>query len=168
MLFLTADPHFGDENIIKFESRPFASVEEMNNALIKNWNEVVTPADTILVLGDFFAKADKTFIEKTLKALNGKIELVKGNHDTPEICEILTNLNVKVYDYPIIVDGFWMLSHEPMYISMNMPYANVFGHVHNNPMYKTFSPRSACVSTERTNFRPISFDETKKQVYTVA
>ena len=52
--FVIADPHFGDPNIIKFENRPFPSVEEMDQTLIDNWNyRVEEPDDTVYVLGDF-------------------------------------------------------------------------------------------------------------------
>ena len=40
-----------------------------------------------------------------------------------------------------------------------MPYANIFGHVHNSPIYKTYSKQHYCVSVERINYMPISFEE---------
>ena len=52
-IFMIADTHFGDENIIKFEGRPFKSVKEMNQTMIENWNSVVSDEDTVFVLGDF-------------------------------------------------------------------------------------------------------------------
>jgi calcineurin-like phosphoesterase family protein len=45
-----------------------------------------------------------------------------------------------------------------------MPYANIFGHVHANPIYKDFSPQSFCVSVERINYTPISFEEIKRVI----
>ncbi|MFR0986288.1 MAG: hypothetical protein ACLSFZ_06955 [Frisingicoccus sp.] len=54
------------------------------------------------------------------------------------------------------IEGFWILSHEPLYINENMPYANIFGHVHGNPTYKDFCRQSICVCVERTDYRPIS------------
>lgn len=52
-LFFTSDTHFFHEGIIKFCNRPFASVEEMNEAMIRNWNEVVHEKGTVFHLGDF-------------------------------------------------------------------------------------------------------------------
>ena len=46
----------------------------------------------------------------------------------------------------------------------NMPYANIFGHVHANPIYKDFSEQSFCVSVERINYTPVSFDEIKRVI----
>ena len=57
--FFIADTHFGDEGIIKFGHRPFSNSKEMNETLIKNWNEVVTNEDTVWVIGDFCLSNDK-------------------------------------------------------------------------------------------------------------
>jgi len=160
--FVIADTHFGDKNIIMFESRPFANTKEMDDELIKRWNDTVTPNDSIFVLGDFISCLDKEYAEGIVKALNGKITLVVGNHDTD--LPLLTRLGIIVYKYPIIVDSFWMMSHEPLYITTNSPYANIFGHIHNNPAYKTVSERSYCVSVERINYTPILLNEVKERV----
>ena len=54
MIYLTSDLHFNHMNILKYEpeSRPFSSIEEMNETIIQNWNEVVKISDTVYVLGD--------------------------------------------------------------------------------------------------------------------
>ena len=54
MIWFTSDLHFNHLNILKYEpkSRPFENVAEMNEALIKNWNDRVKPEDTVFVLGD--------------------------------------------------------------------------------------------------------------------
>ena len=53
MIFFTSDTHFNHKAIISYCSRPFESVEEMNDRLIDNWNQVVKPNDTVYHLGDF-------------------------------------------------------------------------------------------------------------------
>jgi len=78
--FFTSDTHFYHENIIKYCSRPFSSVDEMNKAMIDNWNNVVGKNDIVWHLGDFcFGKKDN--IMEIFPKLNGKINLVMGNHD---------------------------------------------------------------------------------------
>ena len=47
MNFYISDLHFGHENAIKFDNRPFSSVEEMNEILVQRWNKVVSPEDTV-------------------------------------------------------------------------------------------------------------------------
>lgn len=79
-IFFTADHHFGHENIIKFSERPFESLEQMHEELIKRWNERITDGDTVYHLGDMsLGKPD--FTKDILDRLNGKIYLIKGNHE---------------------------------------------------------------------------------------
>jgi calcineurin-like phosphoesterase family protein len=80
MLWLTSDNHYFHNNVIKYSSRPFADVQEMNETLIKNWNAVVKPNDEVWDLGDFsFGNYMQTCA--ILSRLNGKHHFVMGNHD---------------------------------------------------------------------------------------
>ncbi|MBQ8000212.1 MAG: hydrolase, partial [Ruminococcus sp.] len=54
MMFFTADTHFGHANIVEKFNRPFNTVEEMNETLIKNWNDRITGSDTVFIMGDMF------------------------------------------------------------------------------------------------------------------
>jgi len=45
-----------------------------------------------------------------------------------------------------------------------MPYVNLFGHVHDSPIVKDYSSQHFCVSAERINYTPISFEKIVKQV----
>ncbi len=80
-IFFTSDHHFGHTNIIKFSERPFKDVQEMNEELIKRWNEKIQPNDRVYHLGDVgLGNADE--LGEILKQLNGKIYLIKGNHES--------------------------------------------------------------------------------------
>lgn len=79
-IFFTADLHLNHKNIIKYSSRPYADVDEMNEAIIANWNAVVTPADLVYLLGDVAFQHPKKAVS-LLNRLNGTIHLVRGNHD---------------------------------------------------------------------------------------
>lgn len=160
-IFFIADTHFAEENIMKYENRPFASVQDMNESLIKKWNAKVGEADVVYVLGDFGAFGQE---QEILKRLKGIKYLVKGNHDSKENEYYRQAGFREVYDCPILLESFWILSHEPLYVNENMPYANLFGHVHNSPLFKDFSKQHYCVSVERTNYAPISFEEIKKRI----
>lgn len=79
-IFVTSDTHFGHANIIKYCDRPFKSVTDMNESIIKAWNRMVRPEDTIYHLGDF-AFLNQLETAKIIEQLNGKIKIVPGNHD---------------------------------------------------------------------------------------
>lgn len=108
-LWFTSDSHWGHSRIIQYSNRPFDSVEQMDQALIDNWNAVVGQNDIVWHLGDFaFCRYDK--IKWILGKLNGRKNLVLGNHDK----EIVNNwdeiLRLKLFesiqDYKVLrVDG---------------------------------------------------------------
>lgn len=79
-IWITADLHFWHRNIIKYTKRPFQSVEDMNEAMITNWNSVVGPEDLIYILGDMFF-CGKERAKTILDRLNGQKILIKGNHE---------------------------------------------------------------------------------------
>ena len=163
--YFIADTHFGDGNIIRYENRPFASVQEMDTAMIAKWNQVITDEDTVYVIGDFSAYHDEEKDRELLNRLNGKKILIIGNHDMHRNSEEWRALGfMECSPWPIIYQGFFLLSHEPLYINSNMPYANIYGHVHGNASYKDASPQSVCVSVERIDYQPITLDEVMRRI----
>ena len=80
-IFFTADTHFGHENVIQFDKRPFSSASEMDEEMIKRWNNKVGKGDLVYVLGDMIWKSLTDYAEPLIKSLNGQIILIKGNHD---------------------------------------------------------------------------------------
>ena len=80
-IFITSDTHFNHSNIIKYCSRPFLDVTEMNTALINNWNKTVSKNDLVIHLGDFAFGKSISNIKSIFDQLNGDIILILGNHD---------------------------------------------------------------------------------------
>ena len=78
--YFIADTHFGDGNILRYENRPFATVEEMDQELVRRWNERVGQEDTVFHLGDFSARGEEED-QSLLSQLHGRKVLVLGNHD---------------------------------------------------------------------------------------
>ena len=154
--FAIGDLHFYNDDIRCFENRPWNTTKEMNEALISNWNSVVSTNDKVFVVGDFIEmnRCSESEAINILNQLNGNIVLIAGNHDKPYL-DFYRKHGIEVIEFPIIYHNFWILSHEPMYVNLNSPYANIFAHIHNNPMYNTVSPRSYCVSAERIGYTPI-------------
>ena len=134
MNYYISDLHFGHQNILAFDNRPFRSVEEMDAALIANWNSVVTNADHVYILGDFCWGKTPEWI-RILKQLHGNKHLIRGNHDLKmPMQQELRKLFVDVADYKEIKDGetHLVLCHYPMPIFKNMYYGwlHLYGHVH--------------------------------------
>lgn len=161
--YFMADLHFGHKNIIKYCDRPFKTVEDMNEALIENWNKTIQIHDNVFVLGDF-AFGNPMQIIKWGRALNGNKKLILGNHDTASKTTYLDAGFKEVIRYPIIWNKYMILSHEPQLMMNCSFYFNLFGHVHNDPSVKDISETGFCVSAERIDYTPISFNEILKRV----
>lgn len=82
MRFFTSDTHFGHARILELSNRPFADVDEMNEAIIANWNAVVARDDIVFHLGDV-ALGKIADSLPLVSRLNGYKILVNGNHDRP-------------------------------------------------------------------------------------
>lgn len=78
-IFLTSDLHIFHANVIKYCNRPYDTVEQMNEMLVKHWNDTVSPDDIVYCLGDFSMAARP--VETFTRRLNGTKYLIPGNHD---------------------------------------------------------------------------------------
>lgn len=113
-IWLTSDTHFGHANIIAYSNRPYTDVEAMNADLIARWNAVVKPSDSVYHLGDFAMGMPDRWPEYRA-ALNGRIVLVRGNHDR-HMRRVLSAMNFTdvVENVVVELDGIrcW-LNHYP-------------------------------------------------------
>ena len=135
MNYYIADTHFGHENIIRISHRPFSSIQEMDETLIKNWNKVVKPTDDVYILGDLAYKGKDP--DSYIRKLNGRKHLITGNHDgritgNPDCRKLF----VEIRDMKTITDGGQkiVLCHYPM-VEWDGYFRGVlhfYGHVHNN------------------------------------
>lgn len=157
-VYFIGDCHFGHKNIIRYCNRPFKDVDDMTEKLIKNWNSVVGANDIVYVVGDF-ALCGKQKIIEIGKRLNGRKRLVLGNHDQASM-ETYREAGFEfVYNHPIVLYDFFIVSHAPMScLPVDGVYAQIFAHVHDDPIYATATARSCCVSAERINYTPIEFE----------
>ena len=164
--FIIADTHFGDSGaILKYEGRPFSNGAEMDRAMVENWNRVVGEEDTVYHLGDVAVGRSEQELSALLKELKGRKILVMGNHDRSFDVRHWMELGfAEVYPLPVLFEDFYILSHEPLYVNTASPYANLFGHVHGNPTYRTVSARSYCACVERNNYAPVPFEQIRSQI----
>ena len=164
-VWFTSDTHFNHANIIKYCNRPFASVEEMNEKLIENWNITVGKDDLVWCLGDFCLGYDqKKHIPELVSKLNGRINLILGNHDHNSVKFYYDAGFNRVYDRKVIINDFVILTHAPlMFLNDNTPFFQVFGHVHDSELYPTFAKTGCCVCVERHDYKPISWKKIQNE-----
>lgn len=80
-VFFIADLHFGHKDVITFDRRPFKDVEEMEAEMVCRWNAKVSRDDHVFVIGDMFGGVTTAHAGEIIHSLNGKIHLIRGNHD---------------------------------------------------------------------------------------
>ena len=169
MIWFTSDSHLFHSKIIQYEpiTRPFSSVEEMNETIISNWNSVVKPDDEIYVLGDFIM-GDVKNIEPTIKRLNGKITLVRGNHDTKSKLIEYQRLGIEVKDIAYIPyqGRFFICCHFPitneefirMIVEDNSEVVFLYGHTHSKSP-KGYTNGTYHIGADTNNLTPISIEQ---------
>lgn len=132
--FYIADTHFGHDNVIRFDNRPYKNVEEMDQMLINNWNNAVANEDIVYVLGDFCWGKEKTWI-KVLNQLKGNKVLIMGNHDLRKMSSKLKNKfqdikerkEIKDNGRRVIIDHYPLIFYRANY---NPDVIMLHGHVH--------------------------------------
>lgn len=145
--WFTADTHFGHANIIKYCNRPFKSVDEMNEKLISNWNSIVQEGDTVYHLGDFSFRGYYRYKNR----LNGKIILLRGNHDDIK--------QTSIQDMAVGLSGkLWYLSHIPPL--ENRQKFCLCGHIHDKWKSKRIGNKYIInVGVDVWQFRPINIQQ---------
>jgi calcineurin-like phosphoesterase family protein len=171
--WFTSDTHFGHANIIKYCQRPFATADQMNNTLIRNWNSRVKADDQVFHVGDFCFYNTKDHGEGVRmvwtdwwKLLNGHKVLIRGNHDRNN------SAKSPIQNMVIELGGLRIgLCHRPQAAIRELPLTGegavdliICGHVHNSwksCLYK--QPMQVLpminVSVEMWKYAPVSLSE---------
>ena len=174
-VWFTADTHFGHRNIIRYCQRPFASVEEMNETIIDNWNGVVGKDNVVFHLGDFSVGGSAEWTS-LLNSLNGRIFLVLGNHDMNNVDQGFMRRfeNVSMQMLVSIGKQRIYLNHYP-FLCYGGAYRGtwqLFGHVHtcpcnsglDNSRLEMLFPTQYDVGVDNNNYTPISFAEVEVKI----
>jgi calcineurin-like phosphoesterase family protein len=174
--WLISDTHFGHEKtctVFKRHDgtplRPFKSAEEMDEEMVKRWNERVRPEDRVYHLGDVVISRKNLAI---LHRLNGDKVLIRGNHDIFKLQDY-TEYFRDIRGYHIL-NGM-ILSHIPVHSdSLGRFGVNIHGHLHANRVKKArgINARTGeilyseendirywCVCVEHTDYAPILFED---------
>jgi calcineurin-like phosphoesterase family protein len=169
--YFISDPHFGHKNIIKYANRPFTSVDEMDETIIKNWNGMIGKTDEVYILGDVsLTNSERT--NEILNRLNGRLYLIKGNHEKSVMSskenrdrfEWIKDYYELKYEYNgkrnmIVMCHYamrvWNKSHHGAY--------HLYGHSHDSLEYEQWG-KSMDVGIDSAarifgEYRPFTFDE---------
>jgi calcineurin-like phosphoesterase family protein len=181
-VFLVSDTHFGHAGVCRFthpddatvKLRPWDNADEMDEEMIRRWNDRVRPADKVYHLGDVVINRRAL---KTLHRLNGDKVLIRGNHD------IFRDDEYRMYFRELrayhVMNGL-ILSHIPVHeASLGRFGCNIHGHLHANRVMKArgvdartgeilysdeIDPRYWCACVEQTDFAPILFEDALKRI----
>lgn len=180
-VFLTSDTHFGHAGVCRFTEadgvtkiRPWTDPAEMDEEMIRRWNDAVRPNDKVYHLGDVVINRKSL---STLSRLNGDKVLIRGNHDIFRDDEYrLYFRELRAYH---VMNGM-ILSHIPVHeASLGRFGVNIHGHLHSNRVKKArgidaktgatlYSDendvRYHCVCVEQTDFTPILFEDVIKRI----
>lgn len=164
--FYTSDTHFGHSNIIKYCNRPFASADEMDDALIARWNDVVGPQDEVWHLGDFSMSNDAAYLKSVFRRLNGRKFLVRGNHDQPHVLSLPWNGPVEHMAFIVDEGQRIVLCHYAMRVwhRMNRKAISLYGHSHGTLPGNSMS---LDVGVDCWDFRPVTLDEIRRRMRTL-
>ena len=175
-VFLVSDTHFGHAGVCRFthpddasvKLRPWDDPNEMDEEMIRRWNDRVRPTDKVYHLGDVVINRKAL---KTLHRLNGDKVLIRGNHDIfPDVEYREYFRELRAYH---VMNGM-ILSHIPIHPeSLGRFGVNIHGHLHASrvkmePVGKygipVIDPRYHCVCVEQTDFTPILFEDVIKRI----
>ena len=179
-VFLVSDTHFGHSGVCHFTNkdgskmRPWTDPDEMDEEMVKRWNETVRPNDKVYHCGDVVINRKAL---KIMSRLNGDKILIRGNHD------IFRDDEYRMYFRELrayhVMNGM-ILSHIPIHTeSLGRFGTNIHGHLHANRVRKEvetlheFGVRGSrhyidvryhCVCVEQTDYRPILFEDVIKRI----
>ena len=180
-VFLTSDTHFGHAGVCRFTEadgitkiRPWTDPDEMDEEMVRRWNDRVRPNDKVYHLGDVVINRKAL---KIMHRLNGDKVLIRGNHDIFRDDEYRTYFReLRAYH---VMNGM-ILSHIPLHeASLGRFGVNIHGHLHSNRVKKArgidartgatlysdeIDVRYHCVCVEQTDFTPILFEDVIKRI----
>ncbi len=165
-IFFTADTHFGHANIIRFSGRPFASVDEMDEAMIDAINERVASYDTLYHLGDWAWRYPEAYRRRIACK---HVHLILGNHDkhvrrlAPLFSSVDHLADLKFDGQPITLCHYamkvWNKSHHGAW--------HLYGHSHGSLPDDPHSLSFDC-GVDCWGYRPISLEEVATRMETKA
>jgi len=168
--FFSSDLHLFHYNVIKFSGRPFLDIDEMHDELILQWNSVVSKEDTVYLLGDV-SLGNPQGTRDILDRLNGKIILIRGNHEKVAMHSKVKDRFFEIKDYLYLkliqdnIERILILSHYPFASWNRMHHGSFHLHGHTHGSYFLEKGKILDVGVDGilcktlNVFRPLSLEE---------
>ena len=179
-IWFTSDTHFYHNKEFLWGGRGFNSPDEMVEKFIQNWNSVVKPNDEVYHLGDVMLNDTEKGIE-ALKKLNGKIHIIRGNHDTdqraaaylecPNVIDVQWATMIKYKRRMFYLTHFYAVAKTPRDEENKQGIIVLHGHTHQTTNFTNDNYFVYHVGVDSHNFFPVSIEEiiadigNKKQEY---
>lgn len=175
--WFSSDLHFGHDREFIWGPRGFKNVQSHDQAIIENWNEVVSPQDDCYILGDIMLGADHEYGLNCLKSLNGRKYLIRGNHDTDRRwAEYETLDDVECLGWSDVreINGYnFYLCHYPTETSTlknNAPLRHhlicLSGHTHSKDKFYQDKPYIYNVALDAQRCCPVSIEQIIEDIKT--
>lgn len=172
MDYFTSDLHIGHDKPFIWQARGFNSIEEHDTQILLRWNAIVSPEDTVYILGDLCLGGNEPEWNRIYKVLNGHKKFIHGNHDT------LTKIKRYVNEYNMEDLGLatiykyskkkkFYLSHYPTLVDNHESdkfFWNLSGHIHSKYLFNTRLECVYNVAMDAHNCTPISIEQIIKDI----
>ena len=171
-VYFTSDLHIGHDKDFIWRPRGFSSIEEHDTEILKRWNSIVTPEDTVYILGDLCMSGNEKEWNRVYKVLNGEKIVIWGNHDTNN------KLNKYQIEYGMTYLGFasiyrynkkkmFYLSHYPTLVGNfeeERFFWNLSGHTHSSNKFEFGQYSIYNVAMDAHNCCPVSIEQIVKDI----
>lgn len=169
--YFTSDLHIGHDKPFLYEKRGYANIEDHDTAIIKIWNDIITPDDTVYILGDLCMSSNEYEWNRVYKVLNGHKKFVHGNHDTDnKILRYINEYNMEDlgygYIYKVSKKRKFLLTHYPTMVANheeNKFFYNLSGHTHSTDMYENIQHCVFNVAWD-AHHQPVSVEQIIKYI----
>lgn len=166
-VYVTADLHLGHQACLSYCSRPFRSIAEHDRALVDRWNNRITDADDVYVLGDFALGLSARELRRVFAELRGRKHLIVGNHDCRKTIDLPWASPPRDIVRVTLEKTQLFMSHYPCrsWPGMHGGTLHLYGHTH-GAIHDT---RHSCdVGVDRWAYRPITLAEIREHLAVTA
>ena len=162
--FITSDIHFDHDNIIKYCNRPFKNGKQMTDEIVRKWNAMIGPDDEVWFLGDLsFAKIERT--KSIFASLQGRIHLVRGNHDSDKVCEQLPWASVQDYKELRLNGNMYIMCHYPLEVWNRGHHGSFMLHGHSHGSLQRTIPHRIDVGVDlHPEYKPFTMEEIDRRL----